>query len=523
MKLNKTIIISDILSILITFSLFIWIFIEMKCVAIVYDRILNNLFIKDFNPVQKITLSRNQCQEKNMYSLINYTFPGIREGCYNTKSHNIELGQCSTNNENFQNVEKIDKKNFTIWRNKILCAKYFEYDSSYYKLIDYNKTDCDKGYKACGTINKEATKERIRKILCIKSNLECPLNFIKITNDISQYNNSDDNNIYSFENGYYLITSNKNVSNGIITKIKIAEGEYPCYERGKYSNTSSQFPTIINENNFNCSSSNVDNYTDKDDSMKPGDDEEEKRLIEAGFDIRFIKFDYLPKVTVLADNDLDYSYSMLPNLTNWSQDMFSNNFYLFYQNTFIIKEECDKFTAFESNIKKLKNVQAIRVVFALFHILLYVMLFSILGLIKVILSWRHSMLFGIKIILSFIIFGVNFGLIFVSKNYLSNLDNFKDNLEICLDEVAKAILRNHNIKNIIDDLKVYYDKEQIIWYCYLFFNFIEACRLVHKIYLRCKNTYRRNIANNDIGAENLKSIFEKVRKELEHTEKNKDQ
>ena len=72
MKLNKTIIISDILSILIAFTLFIWIFIEMKCVAIVYDRILNNIFKKDFTPVQRISLGRNRCQEDNMTSLKNY-------------------------------------------------------------------------------------------------------------------------------------------------------------------------------------------------------------------------------------------------------------------------------------------------------------------------------------------------------------------------------------------------------------------------------------------------------------------
>ena len=523
MKINKTIIISDILSIIIAFSLFILIFIETKCVAIVYDRILNNLFIKDFNPVQKITLNRSQCQEKNMYSLINYTFPGIREGCYDSISNNIELGKCSSDNENYQNIEEISQKNFTIWRNKIMCAKYFEYDTSSYKLIDINEIDCGDEYKICGKINQEATKIRIRKNLCIKKNLECPLNFIKITNNISQYINSSITDIFSFDNGYYLITSNKIVSNGIITKIKIAEGEYPCYERGKYSNTSSQFPTINNLNNFNCSSSNVDNYTDKDKSILPGDDDEEKRLIEAGFDVRFIKFDSLPKVTVLSDNDIDYSYSMLPNLTNWNQDMFSNNFYLFYQNTFIVKEECEKFPDFETNIKKLKNIQSFRVVFALLHILIYVMLFSILGLIKVILSWRHSLLFGIKVVLSFIIFGVNFGLIFASRDYISNLDNFQNNLEICLDEVAKAILRNHNIQNIIKYLKHYYAQELKIWYCYIFFNFLEACRLIHKMYIRCKNTYRRNIANNDIGSENLKNIFENVRRSLEQNKKDKDQ
>jgi hypothetical protein len=120
MKLNKTIIISDIISILIAFGLFVWIFIEMKCVAIVYDRILNNLFIKNFNPVQKVSLSRNLCQESGMYSLINYTFPGIPDSCYDSKNNKVEAGECKIKNSTSLNIKAINQKNFTIWRNKII-------------------------------------------------------------------------------------------------------------------------------------------------------------------------------------------------------------------------------------------------------------------------------------------------------------------------------------------------------------------------------------------------------------------
>ena len=530
MKLNKTIIISDIISIFITFALFVWIFIEMKCVAIVYDRILNNLFIKDFNPIQKITLNRNLCQEKNTFSLVNYTFPGIPESCYDSNSRTVEGKSCSGQNTSKINIEEIPQKNFTIWRNKIICGNYFEYDTSFYKLKDYEKSDddednCDIEYRKCGHINKEVENQKLHKILCVKNDIECPLNFITITNDLSSYTDSSDYDILSFENGYYLVTSNKKNSNGIITKIKIAEGDYPCYERGKYSNTSSQFPTINNIKSFNCNSGKVDENTEEEEKIELRNlgDEEEDRLIKAGYDVRYTIFDTLSKHTLLRDNDYDYSYSLLPNLTNWNQDMYTSNFHLFYQDAYIIKEECEKFSFYETNIIKLKNVQASRVVFALFHILIYVFLFSILGLIKVILAWRHSMLFGIKIGISFIIFGINFGLIFSSKEYIGNLEKFDVTLDKCLDEVSKAILHNHDINVIIDELKGFYDYEQIFWYVYVFFNFIEACRLIHKIYIRCKNTYRRNIANAEIGSENLKKIFEKVRDELEKQKKrNKD-
>ena len=524
MKINKTIIISDILSILIAFALFIWIFIEMKCVAIIYDRIINNLFIKDFNPIQQISLSRSECQEEDMSSLINYEFPGIREGCYDNISKKISLGKCTSNDENHQNIGEIKKKNFNIWRNKIICAKYFDYSKSSYKFIKYegDESDCGSDYHLCGNLNKKSENQKIQKALCIKNNIECPLNYITITNDTSSYDLKDIN-IYSFENGHYLITSNKNITNGIITNIKIAEGELPCYEKGKYSNSTSQFPTINNENDFNCTSSNVDNYTDNYNSISSGIEEDDISKIKAGLDIRYTRFDSLPKYIVLEDNDIDYSYSKLPNLTNWEQDMFSHSFNLFYQNSLIIKDECENIEGFESDIKNLKKVQAIRVVFALFHILIYVLLFSILGLIKVIFSWRHSLLFGIKILISFIIFIANFILIYSSRNYISNLDSFEKKTKECLDKVSNAILRNHNINNIINSLRDYYDNEEIIWLFYIFFNFIEACRLVHKIYIRVKNTYRRNIANRDIGAENLKKIFENVRKALDQKEIEKEQ
>ena len=84
----------------------------MKCVEIVYDRILNNLFIKYFNPVQKITLNRNYFQENGMYFLINYTFPGIPESCYDTASKKVSSRKCKTKNESLINIQKIDKKFF---------------------------------------------------------------------------------------------------------------------------------------------------------------------------------------------------------------------------------------------------------------------------------------------------------------------------------------------------------------------------------------------------------------------------
>lgn len=505
MKLNKTIIISDILSILIAFWLFAWIFIEMKCVAIIYDRIIDNQFVTNFHPVQNISLNRGQCEEKNKYSLINYTFPGIQESCYFQSNDSVEPFECSSEGVT---IEEIPEKNFTIWRDRIMCASYFEYDENSYKIINYTN-DCGDSneYKNCGGINIKIindTHYTYLKKLCVKQSIECPLNFIAITDDISQYNNDNYTKLL-FDNDYYLVTSNKNISGGILTKISIAEGKLPCYERGKYSNETVQFPTINKKEDFNCNCSRSNNSveTDKD--------------IEEGYDIRSISFDHLPKNRVLTDNDYDYAYSHLPsNISDWKVSDFNYSiFSLFYQSSFTVIEDCQNFDTYETNVTKLRKIQIFRVIFALAHILIYVLLFSILGLIKVILAWRHSLLFGIKIGISFVIFGINYGYIYVSKKCLYQLKDFRENLKSCLDKVSLAILDNHDIEDIREDSKKLYFYEELVWYIYAFFNLIEACRLVHKIYIRCKNTYRRNIANREIGTENLKKIFEKVRCELE--------
>ena len=139
MKINKFIIFLDLSNILITFGLFILLFFEMKLVCIIYDRILNNLFLFDFHPIQKLFLGRSECQENETFPLINYIFPGINENCYDNNSHSFLNSLCSEDKDNYISIKQIKEKNLTIWRNKIICAKYFNYDNSFYKLLFSSK------------------------------------------------------------------------------------------------------------------------------------------------------------------------------------------------------------------------------------------------------------------------------------------------------------------------------------------------------------------------------------------------
>ena len=508
MKLNKIIITTDFLCITFSLALFILIFLEMKCVSIIYDRILNNLFIKDFKPVQKISLNRNICQEKDMYPLLNYTFPGISESCYDKTANKVTKGKCKKENITLITIPKIKRQKLSVWRNKIMCTKLFGYDKKSYNFV--NET-CEKGYKQCGHINKDSYN--IHKILCIKDDLECPLNFLKITDNISSYNNSSEYNIFPFDNGYYLVTSNKKISNGIITKIKIAEGIYPCYESGEYSNTTSQFPTTNYLDKFNCSSFKIDETNDnKREFRSLIEENEESPLISEGYDIRYKKFDSIQKVNVLIDNDLYSQYSSLPNVSDWSQDIYTSYFNLFYLNSFVVKDECKKFNDSEKMIINLKIIQALRETGVLFHFLFYVIIVSSIVLTFIIKERINIISYSIKLIVSMIMLILNIILIVASRWYINNLKDFGNNLIYCLDDVSKAILNNHDINLIIKDLNSFFSFEFKLWIIYFILLFIQISTRIHlvcpiKLYLKNKRTTPKE------SKLELETIFEEKKEE----------
>ena len=64
------------------------------------------------------------------------------------------------------------------------------------------------------------------------------------------------------------------------------------------------------------------------------DNENETILIKNGFDVRYIKFDSQIKRDVFRDNDMEIVYSLLPNISNWQQDMYTSYFNIFYQINF---------------------------------------------------------------------------------------------------------------------------------------------------------------------------------------------
>ena len=507
MKIKDLIIYTtDFISIIFLFILFIWIFMEMKCVSLIYDRIFNHIFAQKFQPIQDIILNRNFCPEEKMYPLLNYTFLGIADSCYNITEHTVKKGLCKVKDTNLINIPKINKKVFSIWRDKMLCAKFFEETidkTKTFEFKDYIKNEkCSEGFKQCGHINRESINQRIHKIVCVKNNLECPLNFITMTENISEYTNSSEYQIHQFHKRY-LVTSNKKISNSIVTKMRIAEGVFPCYEHSEYSNTTSQFPTMNKIYYYGCSS-NDRNETDIPFVPDPmiNFDYERSLLINQGYDVNYKKLDVIPKERVLKDNDLNIEYSNLPNLTNWQQDIYTGNFNLFYKDTYIFKDECH-FDEYEDTIKNFKTIQAWKVLAITFNLILFILLtaYIIIRANAIKKDRTYYTAFWSRFLLGLLWIGFNV-IIFNNFEYFEKMDKFDENLAACLDDVTKAILYNHDINLVMADYTKFFSKEKFYILIYLAFCLI---KIIIQSVFHYRNKEVDNFINNNLKELNILS------------------
>ena len=507
MKLNKTTIIADVICVMTLLIIFICNYLEMQNITVIDYKVLKDIFAPDFRPVQKIELSRSKCQNKKTGELFEYKFGGVGENCVKNDAELMnETCPVDAVGNNYTKVESIGEKNLNVWRNKILCAEYASYASDNYSFVNKND-DCKSGFKKCGIINSVTNKTNITKNVCILKENDCPLNFLDITNDTAIYDN-DKYDKQQLDGDYYLVTSNKLTNNSIILNVTISEGIYPCFIRGRFSTVNRQFPGMKNINYFTCKISNDSNTSD---IFNHSISYANSSYIDNGYDIRFIQIDALLKYNFLKDNDLDYSYSKLPNISNtWTQDINISYFYLFYRDSYLDKDNCDPFENFEQNIESLRVSQYVRMVFGLLHFVLYILAISVLGVIKVVVSWYHDLLFVIKIILSYGFIVYNCWSIYVSLNKTAAIDSF-DNFNSCFDEVSEQIKETYKIVVHIRELTDFYSFERIIWYIYISGNVLQTLRLIHKIIVRIKNKERRKIVYQEIGKEQLEKIFETVR------------
>lgn len=503
MKGNKLTVSMDMLLVLFSFILFVCSFLEVRNVIQLDTKVMNNIFMKNLEPIENISLGRNWCDNsKGYYSLFNYTFAGVNENCYNNITHKFLNKSCSLTNNTIP-IEAIPEKTLSIWRDKNICVKRMQNTTSNLKIV---KDKCPEDYNQCGFINSISTKndEQTRKILCVKNIIQCPINFFAITNETEHYNSSYTK--VELFNGTKLVFSNKRVDNVIPIDFKISEGSYPCLETERRSNLTVQFPLLNNLDIFNCNRSHY--------SIEPDN---------TGYDTRYTKVDTVSKEQFFQDNDLDLDYRELPKLNGvWESDIEAANYSMFYRDFYNDKENCEGFIEFETTLSKERFLLYLKLVINLSNIIVMVLFITVLSLVKVFSNFVHSFIFFVKIIVCYALIAFNICLIKLHTEkdivIISNFINV-DKENQCFDRLSIQTLKRYEVHFKTDAVQQAIEWEFWFNVCYGIFIFFEGCRFIHKVYVRIKNTYRRNIAVGEIGEENLQAILKEYR-DKERKERN---
>ena len=498
MKGNKLTVSMDMLLVLFSFILFVCSFLEVRNVIQLDTKVLNNIFMKNLEPIENISLGRNWCDNsKGYYSLFNYTFAGVNENCYDTNTHKFLNKSCSLTNNTIP-IEGIPEKTLSIWRDKNICVKRMQNTTSNLKIV---KDKCPEDYNQCGFINTNNNYNYTttnQKILCVKNIIQCPINFFIITDDIKPFNHSSIYTIKELFNGMYLVFSNKIVDSVIPIDFKISEGLYPCLETERRSNLTVQFPLL---NNLDISNCNRTHYS--------------FTLNDTGYDTRYTKIDTVTKEQFFQDNDLDLDYRELPNITGvWESDIKSSYYSMFYRDFYNDKENCEGFVEFEKTLIKERFLLYLKLVINLSNIIVMVLFIALLSLVKVFSNFVHSLVFFVKIILCYALIAFNVCLIKLHTEkdivIISDFINV-ENENQCFDELSKYTLQRYEVQDKTDSVQKVIEWEFWFNVCYGIFIFFEGCRFIHKVYVRIKNTYRRNIAVGEIGEENLQAILKEYR------------
>lgn len=534
MKINKTNILMDFFSLIFGFMTFICCFFEMKSVIYIKDKVEKYIIGSDFEPIVNITISRSRCETENgFYPILNYKFKGIDENCYDVNNHKF-LNESCTNSDNFKMVNQINERTINIWRERNVCAKKVKNNTDNYTFyFEYNNNanEIDKGDKTyCGYLNNfrdEIRNDSLKiKVYVSGKNNEsyCPINFINIYNSTENEidDDYDNNNItanYEFSDGYILNYSKNNNEGNILTDLIISE-DFPCLEKERKSNTTEQFPMLNEIKNFKCNR-DLDLYYDY-------DFKKEKFIYT--FDQRFEVIDNVTKYQLFKDNGFDILYNSLPyiNNSNWTNDLNSSHFGLFYRSFYLDKDNNTSFHDYHHSIKKLFKLHYARLCINIGNLLILIFFIVILGLIKFVLAICHTLVFFLKLVILFLIFLTNIIIIGYSKNLMSddvkyfiNKGNCYDyNNEDCpFDFLSSKLIKRYNLYTMMDSYDIIIKYEIGFWWAFFSFNLIQAFRLIHKIYIRIKNKKRRQIVKEEIGKNNLKNIMKEFREKKKKKKK----
>lgn len=504
MKSNKLTVSMDVLLFSFAFMIFVCSFFEIRNIIHLDTKMLQNIFMKNLEPIEDIKLGRNYCEEdKGYYPLVNYTFGGVKEHCYIQKTQKVVSKSCSSSKD--ISIGPIEPKTLNIWHDKNICIKRMQNTSLAFEIVSSDE-NCPDGYNECGYINSK------KKKMCLKpdnsqSNTKrnCPINFLIITEeDPSKY--SEGYTILPLTNNINLIYSKIRRNSSIPIDFKVSEGKYPCLEVERRSFINPPFPLLINFPVFDC---NRKNYS----PQSPND---------TGYDARYSEIDHWKKHNFFEDNDLYHEYKELI-YPGWTNDINTTNFTLFYRDYYHDKENCENYEKFENSLLFQRTSLYIKLVISLANILIMVLLISFLSLVKVFSNFVHSLVFLVKIILCYIFMIYNLLIIKLSvQKDLEIIKDFLSHSNSCFDEETIFTMRRYEVEKRAAAIGTFTSIEFWFNICYGVFVSGETGRFIHKVYVRIKNKYRRKIAEDEIGEKQLQSILRDYREKEEKEKKEKE-
>jgi hypothetical protein len=475
MKHIHVTIITDILIIVVSFSMIVLSIISMKYLVNSRKK-LRKIFPNTLNsPIADIKISRWRCPSD--YSpIFNFTYPGtLKRGCYcPTLNLTIEDTICDSDfQKNFcYNWEKIPQTQVSVWRNITICYKRMEpnffFDTSY--VVNKN-SDCPNTHKLCGIYDIYENK------LCIHKNytLGCPINNLKIlpSDNASPLNARYEK--YKLSGGYTLYYSRNSYDTLMPVNFKVGEN-YPCIIEGRISNFT-VYPPYTNwtDLSFGCDPLNEDNYI----------------YNESFIDKRYLKIDTIYSEDFYQSNDL----SIPMKFDNYSKN--SSMVYNLYMRPFhALGVNCGNFNntkQFYFIIENTKKNQLHLMIIFLIQIVVITIFISLLSMWNINSKVQNSIISLSKLIFCSVFVAGVFNKVLEVLNNSSSLKNgiSKLNSLNCLETTSyyafntiykmEEFLENLNQSNII----LYY-----LNYTYAALVFIQSIFYVKKIYQRIRHRNR---------------------------------
>lgn len=472
----------DIKLLILGFTIFVLSLLEMKNANIIKTIFQKYIFQnQNTGPIIEIEDVRNICNEDDDFKyLFDSHFTGILGGSYSLINNTIK--PCGKDDQDCFNLHSIPRTPLKAWYDKVICVKRMEMNETNYKIVN-NNSECQEGYKNCGLYNN------FGDIFCTKSDIECPITYVKFTNDKKDLDNLD-LNIYKLiflAHDYYLIYSNKLSNLTIPVDFEISEN-YPCLIKNRisYNESYPYFPTTNNSQLMGCRiKENVKTYKDSD-----------------SYDERYQIYATESKREVLEDNDLFNKYYKLPTLPEWTHDYDENKYHIFVRGYISLNFSCTEYDTninFKLNLESLKITIFNQLIISLLNVLFLLIFISILSLFKLFKSWIKLFIRFLKISGSIIFLSFIFNKKEKSDLIMNGIEEYVELMNKCGDNYMIKGLEIYDIEKDMNDF--IYMKNTLSLFC-LISGITIGCLLIcliYKIYVRIKNKKKRIIANQELG------------------------